>query len=118
MSTIPGLSTFHSYLQCTKLDSGKVRNKARVAYNTWVSTQSVLFLLMQNYTRSKPTVCVAWNFTAGTAMLHNISGSATIYTVKNIWVTSTILWSSQLHACCVCDMLQTSRDAFNLIESL
>ena len=36
---------------------------------------------------------------------------------KNIWVTSTILWSSQLHACCVRDTLQTSRDAFNLIES-
>ena len=37
---------------------------------------------------------------------------------KNIWVTSTILWSSQLHACCVRDMLQTSRDASNLVESL
>ena len=36
---------------------------------------------------------------------------------KNIWVTSTIFWSSQLHACCVCDMLQTSRDASNLVES-
>ena len=36
---------------------------------------------------------------------------------KNIWVTSTILWSSQLHACCVRDTLQTSRDASNLIES-
>ena len=37
---------------------------------------------------------------------------------KNIWVTSTILWSSQLHACCVRDMLQTSRNASNLVESL
>ena len=37
---------------------------------------------------------------------------------KNIWVTSTILWSSQLHACCVRDTLHTSRDASNLIESL
>ena len=37
---------------------------------------------------------------------------------KNIWFTSTILWSSQLHACCVCDMLQTSRDASDLVESL
>ena len=37
---------------------------------------------------------------------------------KNIWVTSTILWSSQLHACCVRDTLQTSRDASNLVESL
>ena len=37
---------------------------------------------------------------------------------KNIWVTSTIFWSSQLHACCVRDTLQTSRDASNLIESL
>ena len=34
---------------------------------------------------------------------------------KNIWVTSTIFWSSQLHACCVCDTLQTSRKATNLI---
>ena len=25
---------------------------------------------------------------------------------KNIWVTSTIFWSSQLHACCVHDTLQ------------
>ena len=37
---------------------------------------------------------------------------------KNIWVTSTIFWSCQLHACCVCDMLQTSRDASNLMQSL
>ena len=37
---------------------------------------------------------------------------------KNIWVTSTIFWSSQLHACCVLDMLQTSRNASNLIENL
>ena len=29
---------------------------------------------------------------------------------KNIWVTSTIFWSSQLHACCVHDTLQTSRE--------
>ena len=36
---------------------------------------------------------------------------------KNIWVTSTIFWSCQLHACCVRDTLQTSRDAFNLVES-
>ena len=37
---------------------------------------------------------------------------------KNIWVTSTIFWSSQLHACCVCDVFQTSMDASNLVESL
>ena len=37
---------------------------------------------------------------------------------KNIWVTSTIFWSSQLHVCCVRDTLQTSRDASNLVESL
>ena len=37
---------------------------------------------------------------------------------KNIWVTSTIFWSSQLHACCVHDTLQTSKDASNLTESL
>ena len=30
---------------------------------------------------------------------------------KNIWVTSAIFWSSQLHAYCVCDKLQTSRNA-------
>ena len=30
----------------------------------------------------------------------------------------TILWSSQLHACCVRDTLQTLWDAFNLIDSL
>ena len=41
-----------------------------------------------------------------------------LYTVKTFWVTSTLFWSSQLHACCVCDTLQTSRDAFNLIESV
>ena len=37
---------------------------------------------------------------------------------KNIWVTSTIFWSSQLNACCVCDTLQTSKDASSLIQSL
>ena len=36
----------------------------------------------------------------------------------NVWFTSTILWSSQLHACCVRDTLQTLWDAFNLIDSL
>ena len=34
---------------------------------------------------------------------------------KNIWVTSTVCWLSQLHACRVCDALQTSREATNLI---
>ena len=34
---------------------------------------------------------------------------------KSIWITSAIFWSSQLHACCVCDTLQTSREATNLI---
>ena len=34
---------------------------------------------------------------------------------KNIWVTSTIFWSSQLHPCCVRDTLQTSRETTNLI---
>ena len=37
---------------------------------------------------------------------------------KNIWFTSTIFWSSQLHACCVCDTLQTSRNCSNLMQSL
>ena len=38
---------------------------------------------------------------------------------KNIWVTSTIFRSSQLHACCdICDVLQTSKDASNLIQTL
>ena len=30
---------------------------------------------------------------------------------KNTWITSTIFWSSQLHACCVHDTLQTSLKA-------
>ena len=37
---------------------------------------------------------------------------------KNIWVTSSIFWSSQLHDCCVRDTLQTSKDASNLIQSV
>ena len=37
---------------------------------------------------------------------------------NNIWVTSTIFWSSQLNACCVHGTLQASRDASHLIESL
>ena len=32
--------------------------------------------------------------------------------------TSSIFWSSQLHACCVYDTLQTLRDTSNLIQSL
>ena len=36
----------------------------------------------------------------------------TLLHCKNIWVTSTILWLSQLHACCVCD---TSGEATSLI---
>ena len=35
---------------------------------------------------------------------------------KNIWVTSTMFWSSQLHACCVCDTLGTSKGCL-LFES-
>ena len=35
---------------------------------------------------------------------------------KTTWVTSTTFWSSQLHTCCVRDMLQTSKDASNLIQ--
>ena len=35
---------------------------------------------------------------------------------KKIWVTSTIFWSSQLHACCVCDTLQNF--SFLLNQSL
>jgi len=35
---------------------------------------------------------------------------------KNVWVTSTMFWSSQLHACCVRDTLQTSKGIF-LFES-
>ena len=34
------------------------------------------------------------------------------YTVKNIWVTSTMFWSSQLHACCVRDTLQHFKGMF------
>ena len=41
-----------------------------------------------------------------------------MYHCENIWVTSTFFWSSQLHACCVRDMLQASRDASNLIQSV
>ena len=37
---------------------------------------------------------------------------------KNTWVTSTIFWYSQLHACCVSETLQTSRDASNLYQSV
>ena len=38
--------------------------------------------------------------------------------VKNAMFSITMFWSSQLHACCVRDTLQTSRDAFNLNQSL
>ena len=37
---------------------------------------------------------------------------------KNTWITSTILWSSQLHTCCVHDMLQSPRNASNLKQGL
>ena len=41
-----------------------------------------------------------------------IISTATIYTEKkNTWVTSPVFWSSQLQTCCVCDALQTLRDA-------
>ena len=42
----------------------------------------------------------------------------THYTTFQIWVTSTIVWSSQLHASSVRDTLQTSRDASNFNQSL
>ena len=44
-----------------------------------------------------------------------ILGSPSIRHFKNIWVTSTIFYLSQYHACCVCDTLQTSREATDLI---
>ena len=38
---------------------------------------------------------------------------------KNIWVTSTLFWSSQLHACCVHDTLHNfKRDGSYLNQSL
>ena len=40
------------------------------------------------------------------------------HSVYNIWVTSTIVWSWQLHASSVRDMLQISRDASNFNQSL
>ena len=40
------------------------------------------------------------------------------YTVKTFGLLQPYFGSSQLHACCVCDTLQTSRCASNLIESL
>ena len=44
----------------------------------------------------------------------NPVGTYTVKThCKNIWVTSTILWSSQLHTCCVCDTL-----CYNLTQSV
>ena len=37
---------------------------------------------------------------------------------KSAWVTSTIFWSSQLHACCVFDMLHVTNFTWNLIQSV
>ena len=38
---------------------------------------------------------------------------------KNIWVTSTLFWTSQLHTCCVRDTLHNfKRDASYLNQSL
>ena len=45
--------------------------------------------------------------------LHLVAEDLCIY--LHIWVTPTVCWLSQLHACCVCDTLQTSREATNLI---
>ena len=36
---------------------------------------------------------------------------------KKIWVTSTIFWSSQLHACYVCDTLQNFKTMLPIYES-
>ena len=48
--------------------------------------------------------------------VRSFEGEVLLYThCKNIWVTSTIFRLLQLHACCVCDTLQTSREATNLI---
>ena len=48
--------------------------------------------------------------------VRSFEGEVLLYThCKNIWATWTILRMSQLHACCVCDTLQTSREATNLI---
>ena len=49
---------------------------------------------------------------------HQWCMQVSLFHCKNICVTSTIFRSSQLHACCVCDMLQTSKDTSNLIQSL
>ena len=53
-----------------------------------------------------------------TKILHTLSEQAQAVRMhcKNVWVTSTIFWSSQLHACCVRDTLQTSKGCF-LFES-
>ena len=49
----------------------------------------------------------------------NRSYAVIVYQCTNIWVTSTISWSSQLHACCVSGTLLTSsNDAYNLTQSI
>ena len=41
----------------------------------------------------------------------------TLYT-KKIWVTSTIFWPSQLHACCVRNTLQNFKTSLPVVEKL
>ena len=52
----------------------------------------------------------------GTELMGGGTRLLSLYAVhcKNIWVTSTIFWSSQSHACCVCDKI--SKECF-LYES-
>ena len=55
---------------------------------------------------------------AGPEMLLHHPALIQVVHCKNIWVTSTIFWLSQLHACCVGDTLQTSREALILNQSV
>ena len=80
-----------------------------------LSFTEVLFSLM-SFLSLKSTLSLLCSLQKYLIRNTDICKLAAWYHCKNILVTSTIFWSSQLHACCVRDMLQTSRGGSNLIE--
>ena len=52
--------------------------------------------------------------------IRKITQAICILHCKNIWVTSTIFWSPQLHTCCVTENIicTSGKDAYNLTPSV
>ena len=108
----PCIETLQLYVSCVL----KILTDPCNSAGNRLHPSSVVYLCTS--CKNAEMMCFQVKFVFGTSWLHLclVCYAYSMVHCKSIWVTSTIFWSSQLHACCVCDhTLQTSREATNLI---